>query len=88
MSESIDDLFARYGSSYRALLTIAAISASFTMVMSGTIVNVATPDVMGAFGIGLDRAQPVEQHRVVDAQPGGERRAARRRGRGGVAPGR
>ncbi len=59
MSESIDDLFARYGSSYRALLTIAAISASFTMVMSGTIVNVATPDVMGAFGIGLDRAQLV-----------------------------
>lgn len=59
MSESIDDLFARFGPSYRILLTAAAITASFTMVMSGTIVNVAVPDVMGAFGIGLDRAQLV-----------------------------
>lgn len=36
---------------------IAGIAASFTMVVSGTIVNVAVPDVMGAFGIGLDQAQ-------------------------------
>ncbi|MBT6277682.1 MAG: DHA2 family efflux MFS transporter permease subunit [Chromatiales bacterium] len=59
MSDSIDDLFARYGGAYRTLLTVAAMSASFTMVTSGTIVNVAVPDVMGAFGIGLDRAQLV-----------------------------
>ena len=36
---------------------IAGMSASFTMVGSGTIVNVAVPDVMGAFGVGLDQAQ-------------------------------
>jgi len=36
---------------------IAGMSASFTMVVSGTIVNVAVPDVMGSFGIGLDQAQ-------------------------------
>jgi DHA2 family multidrug resistance protein len=56
-TESIDDLFARYGPSYRVLVMVAGMTASFTMVMSSTIVNVATPDVMGAFGIGLDRAQ-------------------------------
>ena len=32
-------------------------AASFTMVVSGTIVNVAVPSVIGAFGIGLDQAQ-------------------------------
>ena len=56
-SESIDDLFARYGQSYRLLVMIAGMGASFTMVVSGTIVNVAVPDVMGAFGVGLDQAQ-------------------------------
>jgi len=36
---------------------IAGMAASFTMVVSATIVNVAVPDVMGAFGVGLDKAQ-------------------------------
>ncbi|MGY8959191.1 MAG: MFS transporter, partial [Alphaproteobacteria bacterium] len=36
---------------------IAGMAASFTMVVSGTIVSVAVPDVMGAFGVGLDQAQ-------------------------------
>ena len=31
--------------------------ASFTMVLSGTIVNVAVPDVMGTFGVGQGLAQ-------------------------------
>jgi EmrB/QacA subfamily drug resistance transporter len=35
----------------------AGMGASFTMVVSATIVNVAAPDVMGAFGVGLDQAQ-------------------------------
>lgn len=35
----------------------AGIGASFTMVVSGTIVSVAVPDVMGSFGVGLDQAQ-------------------------------
>ncbi|MCP5150878.1 MAG: DHA2 family efflux MFS transporter permease subunit [Ectothiorhodospiraceae bacterium] len=41
----------------RMLVTATGMLASFTMVLSGTIVNVASPDVMGAFGVGLDKAQ-------------------------------
>ncbi len=55
--ETIEDLFARYGPSYRLFVTAGAMLASFIMVLSGTIVNVAVPEVMGAFGIGQDKAQ-------------------------------
>ena len=55
--ESVDDLFRCYGDSYRVLVTAAGMTASFVMVISSTIVNVAIPDVMGAFGIGQDQAQ-------------------------------
>jgi DHA2 family multidrug resistance protein len=57
VTESVDDLFDRYGPSYRMLVTAAGMTASFVMVISSTIVNVAIPDVMGAFGIGQDQAQ-------------------------------
>ena len=57
MSESVDDLFARYGHRYRALVTITGLTASFTMVLMGTTVNVAVPNVMGTFGVGQDMAQ-------------------------------
>ena len=56
-AESVDDLFLRYGNSYRFLVTAAGMTASFVMVISSTIVNVSIPDVMGAFGIGQDQAQ-------------------------------
>lgn len=56
-SESIDDLFARFGPAYRWLVTITGMTASFTMVLTATIVNVAVPDVMGAYGVGQDKAQ-------------------------------
>ena len=39
-AESVDDLFLRYGSSYRFLVTAAGMTASFVMVISSTIVNV------------------------------------------------
>ncbi|MDH3702864.1 MAG: DHA2 family efflux MFS transporter permease subunit [Alphaproteobacteria bacterium] len=55
--ETIEDLFARYGPSYRLFVTVGAMLASFIMVLSGTIVNVAVPEVMGAFGVGQDKAQ-------------------------------
>lgn len=45
------------GATHRWLVTITGMTASFTMVLSGTIVNVAVPDVMGAFGVGQDEAQ-------------------------------
>ena len=57
VTESVDDLFTRYGPSYRMLVTAAGMTASFVMVISSTIVNGAIPDVMGAFGIGQDQAQ-------------------------------
>ncbi|MGH6915450.1 MAG: DHA2 family efflux MFS transporter permease subunit, partial [Geminicoccales bacterium] len=56
-AETIGDLSARYGDSYRLLLTGAGMIAAFTMVFTGTIVNVAVPDVMGAYGVGQDKAQ-------------------------------
>ena len=55
-AESIDDMFARYGESYRLYVTCTGMVASFAMVVSGGIANVAVPDIMGAFGIGLDQA--------------------------------
>ena len=56
-TETVDDLFGRFGRQYRVLVTLSGMSASFIMVLSGTIVNVAVPDVMGAYGVGQDRAQ-------------------------------
>ena len=32
-------------------------TAAFSMVFAGTIVNVAVPNVMGAYGVGQDKAQ-------------------------------
>ena len=56
-TESVDDLFARFGRNYRVLVTVSGMTASFVMVLSGTIVNVAVPDVMGAYGVGQYQAQ-------------------------------
>jgi EmrB/QacA subfamily drug resistance transporter len=56
-TETIDDLFVRFGPKYRWLITVTGMTASFTMVLTGTIVNVAIPDVMGAYGVGQDKAQ-------------------------------
>jgi EmrB/QacA subfamily drug resistance transporter len=55
--DSVEALFDRYGPAYRLLVTITGMTASFTMVLTGTIVNVAVPNVMGAFGVGQDLAQ-------------------------------
>ena len=51
---SIDRTTASAG---RWVVTGTGMVASFTMVLSGTIVNVAVPDVMGAFGVGQGLAQ-------------------------------
>ncbi|MCA0305331.1 MAG: DHA2 family efflux MFS transporter permease subunit [Proteobacteria bacterium] len=47
----------RYGPSYRWLVTISGMVGVVSMVLAMTTVNVAVPDVMGAFGIGQDKAQ-------------------------------
>ncbi|MFP6828092.1 MAG: hypothetical protein VCC36_03455, partial [Gammaproteobacteria bacterium] len=56
LSDSLDDLFARYGPAYRWLATVTVLIAFFTMALSATIANVAVPDVMGTFGVGQDKA--------------------------------
>ena len=40
----------------KAGVTITAMLAMISMIMSSTMVNVAIPDIMGAFGIGQDQA--------------------------------
>ena len=47
----------RYGPAYRWLVTITGMIGVVSMVLAMTTVNVAVPDVMGAFGIGQDKAQ-------------------------------
>ncbi|MBK1660935.1 DHA2 family efflux MFS transporter permease subunit [Paracraurococcus ruber] len=54
---TLEALAARWGPSYRWLVTIAAIIGTVASILSSTIVNVALPDIMGAFGIGQDHAQ-------------------------------
>lgn len=49
--------FERYGPAYRWLVISTTMMATITVVLSSTIVNVALPDIMGAFGIGQDKAQ-------------------------------
>ncbi|MFN4089372.1 MAG: DHA2 family efflux MFS transporter permease subunit [Alphaproteobacteria bacterium] len=56
-SETADVLTARYGPAYRWLVTGAVLLAMVAMVLSSTSVAVAVPNVMGAFGVGQDKAQ-------------------------------
>ena len=56
-SLSIEAQFLRYGPAYRWLVTVAGLLGSVSMVLSATMVNVAVPSIMGAFGIGQGLAQ-------------------------------
>ncbi len=42
---------------YRWLVTIAGVSGAMAMILAATVVNVAVPSIMGAFGVGQDIAQ-------------------------------
>jgi DHA2 family multidrug resistance protein len=55
--DSAQVLGERYGDSYRWLVTVTGMIGVVSMVLAMTTVNVAVPDVMGAFGIGQDKAQ-------------------------------
>ena len=48
---STEALAARYGPAYRWIATVTALIAAIAVILSATIVNVAIPDIMGAFGI-------------------------------------
>ncbi len=54
---AIQAQFDRFGPSYRWLVTIAGLTGAIAMILSATIVNVAVPSIMGAFGVGQDVAQ-------------------------------
>ncbi len=54
---STEALFARYGPAYRWAATVTALVAAIAVILSATIINVAIPDVMGAFGISQVEAQ-------------------------------
>lgn len=54
---AIQRQFDRYGPAYRWLITISGLTGAISMVLSATIVNVAVPSIMGAYGIGQDVAQ-------------------------------
>ena len=56
-AESIDDLFERYGPVYKWLATVTCMVGAMTVALASSTVNVAFPDIMGAFGIGRDQAQ-------------------------------
>lgn len=52
-----DEFFARYGPRYRLLASATVMLGTISATLTTTSVNVAIPDIMGAFGIGQDRAQ-------------------------------
>jgi len=55
--ESIEALFAQYGERYRWLAVATIGLGTFAVLLMSTIVNVAIPEIMGAFGIGQSDAQ-------------------------------
>ena len=56
-SATLEQQFDRYGPAYRWLVTAAGMIGAMSMVLSATMVNVAVPSIMGAFGVGQDMAQ-------------------------------
>jgi DHA2 family multidrug resistance protein len=56
-SETTEVLAERYGARYRWLATVTVMLGTISAMLTTTTVNVAIPDIMGAFGIGQDRAQ-------------------------------
>ena len=49
--------YAQYSETQRWLMTGATLIGMIAMVLSSTSVTVAVPNVMGAFGVGQDKAQ-------------------------------
>lgn len=50
-------LFHKYGRSYRWLAVVTVMSGSIASLLTSTIINVAIPEVMGAFGMTLEQSQ-------------------------------
>ena len=54
---NIEALFGQYGRKYRWLVTWTSMIGNFATLLTGTIINVAIPNIMGAFGMTQDQAQ-------------------------------
>ena len=52
---AIDAMFARFGPRYRYYVSFITMLGSFSMVLTATMINVAVPVIMGAFGVGQDK---------------------------------
>jgi len=56
-SRAIEELFATFGPNYRFFVSFTAMLGTISAVLTATMINVAVPDIMGAFGVGQDQAQ-------------------------------
>jgi len=56
-SPSVLAMFELYGPAYVWFAVCTSLLGAFSTLLTGTIINVAIPEVMGAFGIGQDQAQ-------------------------------
>lgn len=56
-TQGILAMFLRYGGAYRWLVVSTTMLGALSTLLASTTINVAIPEVMGAFGIGQDRAQ-------------------------------
>lgn len=56
-SPAILEMFEIYGRNYRWFATCTVMLTMFTTLLTSTIINVAIPEIMGAFGISADVAQ-------------------------------
>jgi MFS transporter, DHA2 family, multidrug resistance protein len=54
-SPAIEAMFARFGPRYRYYVSLTAMLGTVAMVLSATMINVAVPVIMGAFGVGQDK---------------------------------
>lgn len=56
-SEPVKQMFRRYGVRYAWITMSTVMIAVLATLLTGTIINVAIPEIMGAYGIGQDQAQ-------------------------------
>lgn len=56
-AESVEAFVERFGPGYRWYVTTTVMLGTIATVLTSTIVNVALPNIMGAFGMGQDHAQ-------------------------------
>ena len=53
-AESVEAFVERFGPGYRWYVTTTVMLGTIATVLTSTIVNVALPNIMGAFGMGQD----------------------------------